>query len=253
MLRVKRFTIAATFATLAMAGTMAHAAMVNIDSVTGVWVDVDPDDTVGIEGLGTSRVAWGTPVSGQKSAYDFAPNAPLTDVVSPFIIGTFTHENFTIAGLPDPSSITGATLEVVVNGSVMNGVSAPFSVVGTFVFAHDETTNTSSLAGCDAAKQESDVPCDDVVTFVSESSTVDEVIVGDTKYIFTLEGFVVDGVPVSEIKTVEGLENEADLWMRFETESISLIPVPAPLALVGLGLVGLIGVQRRLSRRSTSR
>jgi hypothetical protein len=251
MLVVKRLTIATTFAALAAAGTMAHAAMVNIDSVTGAWVDVDPDNTVGIEGLGTSRVAWGTPLFGQKSAYDFEPNGPLplVDVASPFIIGTFTHENFTIAGSPQPSSITGATLQVVVNGSVMNGASAPFSVVGTFVFAHDETTNIGGISDCDPAKQESQVPCDDVVTFVSESSTVDEVIVGNIKYIFTLAGFIVDGAPVSEIKTVEAQENEADLWMRYETESIPVIPVPAPLALVGLGLVGLIGVQRRLSRR----
>jgi hypothetical protein len=144
------------------------------------------------------------------------------------------HNKSPIFGSPEPSSIAGATLEVTVNGTVQNATSEPFTLVSQFVFEHDETPNLDDVDDCDP--QESDTPCDDIVTLVSSTSTGGMIKLGDKTVFLAITGFRLDGGTFTDFLTEEGQSNEAFLEAEFRSITVPVIPTPAPLLLIAAGL-----------------
>lgn len=220
----------ATAVALAVSAVSVSAATVNISSVIGTWSDVDPNNTVGLSGVGTSAIHWGTPATNAgQSGYSFTGLAPQANVSSPFDVGVFTHNNFPISASPTPSSISGATLNVSLAGDV-DGTA--FNLASTFRFGHDETPNTGG--GC----------CDDIVTLLNASYGADTINIGGTEFVFNIDGFLHDGSILSMFATQEGSANSATLVGSF-IERPAPIPLPAAGWMLIAGLGGLAAMRRQ--------
>lgn len=66
---------------------------------SGVWVGVGEDQSYAaqFQGLGTSRISWGTPAETETSSYAFEGTSTSAQIDGPpFVLGTFTHHNFPI-------------------------------------------------------------------------------------------------------------------------------------------------------------
>jgi hypothetical protein len=208
-------------------------------TTSGIWTDVDPDNTVGITGIGTSEISWGTPAtSSGQSGYSFVGVGPATVdpadlVAAPFALGTFTHNNFPIFGTPNPSSITGATLDVDLALDA-------FSTTFTFDFAHFETNNSANPCPAGGAQ-----PCPDEVSFLDGGVSDQFITLEGIDYNLTLIGFSQDGgtTLVENFLTLESQANSAVLYAQL-TE-VPSTPEPATL----LGLIAIGGVAVALKRK----
>jgi hypothetical protein len=239
-LQKSKIVVAVGISWAVLAGAASAASL----TTSGTWTDVDPDNTVGITGLGTDEISWGTPpVGGSQSGYKFVGVGPETVdpadlVAAPFALGTFTHNNFPISGIPDPSSITGATLNVDLTLDA-------FSTTFTFNFNHNETPNSGT---CDPASQlQPPVSCPDVVTFEDNGVSSEFITLDGVDYNLTLSGFVAAGTSdlVSQFITEEGGENVATLKAQLTKVEVESVPEPASL----LGLVAIGGVAVALKRK----
>lgn len=212
-------------------------------TTSGIWTDVDPDNTVGITGIGTSEISWGTPFPPNtfQSGYSFVGIGPTTvvpaDLVAvPFALGTFTHNNFPIFGTPDPSSITGATLDVDLALDA-------FSTTFTFDFAHFETPNNASPCAAGG------VPlCPDEVSFLDGGVSDQFITLEGIDYNLTLIGFSQDGgnTLVDKFLTLEEQANSAVLYAQL-TEVPPSVATPEPASLLGLVAIG--GMAAALKRK----
>lgn len=233
---MKTLTRVAALSTAAfLCAAAAQAATIEITDIKGVWQGVDPANTVGLTGEGSSSISWGTTINGgNQSGYDFtAVPVSFQPASSPFDIGTFTHRNFTIAGSPTPASITGASLAVTVTGTVDgNG----FTIGGVYDFEHFETPNGAST--CAAGGNN---PCPDLVTFLGASQLNDTIELDGEVVSLGLTGFE-DGFT---FLTAEGQANHAILQAEFtSTPRINEIPLPATAWLLIAGMMGLFGIRR---------
>ncbi|WP_455201422.1 choice-of-anchor K domain-containing protein [Kaarinaea lacus] len=102
----------------------------------------------------------------------------------------------------------------------------------TFSFLHSETSNA-----CEPLP----VCANDIVSF-TELITSDSFLVDGIEYTLDLIGFSVDGITVSEFSTFERQSNTTQLQAVFRTTAI---PGPAPITLLGLGLLGIALARRR--------
>jgi hypothetical protein len=217
---MKRLLFAAL---LALATVPAHAVDINILTVTGTWVDIDPNALPGSSGLGTSSIRWGQPTNQPQSGYDFAGNAPQTFALgSGATLGTFTHINNPInAG----SSITGATLALQIS------FTAPDLFVGTkimnsqFIFSHNETSNVGGN-NC----------CPDIVTAVLNPAQTDLFSFNGIDYAFGVTGFQVGNTNFVQFSSPEGGTNQA--FLRGTFADVTQFAVPGPV--VGAGIPGII-------------
>jgi hypothetical protein len=224
-----------------------------------------PNGTV----TGSDQINWGNPIlpdpnnpNGLNSGYRYVPInttgiANLTDPAG-FVIGQFTHFNFTIG---DGESITQATLALTVNITEQGG-GPPTPVVFNFVFTHNETPNFPVAPGQPCPSTPSILlgsglavnGCPDVVGL--QSAFGDQVvdINGQLKTLHIL-GFLLDadnnGVAdgptlVSQFITAEATDNHALLLVTFSNPPNG-IPEPAGIGLLGLGALGLgwMGYRRR--------
>src|SRR3954471_16151383 len=203
----------------------ASAAKITFVSVAGNWHD--PTDNLArsqtgeptiVNGVPTSRVNWGV-TSGSQSGYDFSRTIPGTQTLPPaptpfFPLGTFTHRNFPVS---DPS-LTSVKLDVVLLLNVDGVQTGPLKF--TFTFNHEETPN--NVVPCPYPTPAGE-GCTDRVTFVSSPSPT-TFNVGGVDYTLSMS-FVVNGNPVSEFITREGLINTASLVGQF-TLPPSAIPEP---------------------------
>jgi hypothetical protein len=119
-------------------------------------------------------------------------------------------------------------LSLTVSGHTSDG--SKFSLTSSFVFHHNETPNIGS-AGC----------CDDIVTALSNPVSSQILTIEGADYRFGFGSFLVDGLPMSEFHTVEGLTNSATILGSFEAMGprSTASPVPGPMA--GGGGLGLLG------------
>ncbi|GIG66859.1 hypothetical protein Pen01_31540 [Phytomonospora endophytica] len=88
-----------------------------------------------VSGLGTEHVTWGIPAGAGQSGYVFqGGTVPVRTDGTEFVLGTYTHENFPIQGMPQPQFDVDLTVHVVFE----DGTEADFA----FRFHHNETPNT---------------------------------------------------------------------------------------------------------------
>src|SRR5580765_9095320 len=203
----------------------ASAAQITFVSVAGNWHDPTDNvpgnqqgDPVITNGVPTSSISWGV-TSGSQSGYDFSRSIPGAQTLPPaptpfFPLGTFTHRNFPVS---DPS-LTSVQLDVVLVLNVDGVQTGPLKF--TFTFNHEETPNNQMPCPYPTPVGEG---CTDRVTFVSSPSPT-TFNVGGVDYTLSMS-FVVNGNPVSEFITREGLINTASLVGQF-TLPPSAIPEP---------------------------
>lgn len=239
-----------------LAASPSLAAVVELQNVSGVWssVSADPyggtDQPVGLNGLTTNEIRWGTIFpDGEQSGYRFDSAVPPVQEFVPHtevVLGTFTHFNETIKANPLPNSITEATLDVtfdlMVGGELL-------TLTQSYVFKHFETHNLrNSGDACPNGENEgtgvNEFGCADRVTV--ESNPLSGFVEAHGKrYTFSIVGFERDGVAGPEFWTTETLTNTA--FLKGKWEEVTVVPLPAAgwLLLAGLGGLGLVARRRR--------
>ncbi len=179
---------------------------------TGVWTGTSVQ-LEALEGLNTDVMRWGTPAAKRynpeqkKSGYRFAgvQVAVPTDG-SEFMLGTFTHENFTIKGTPKFQAYLKVTM-VFDDGAL----SKDFS----FTFDHNETPNVAGDA--EASADRVTLP-----TLLSpETVTLDGV-----EYAVEITGFKQDGKVVTEFISYESRANSAEIVARLAAVEKPVTPEP---------------------------
>lgn len=212
--------------------------------------------------VGSDQINWGNPFidpvlnpDGLNSGYRIVPinQTGITDLTDPagFVIGQFTHINFPITG----DVITSANLQLTLSISDNGGL--PATPVFNFTFLHNETDNFPGTVGVDTCPATGGlIPpegCPDVVTLQSAfgDTTVD---IGGVQKTLHILGFLLDanddGIPdnntlLTQFVTTEQQDNHALLLVTFSNPP--LLPEPASIGLLGLGVLGLgwMGYRRR--------
>jgi hypothetical protein len=207
-----------------------------------------------------ASIRWSTPIDDGKSGYDFdARGTPFVETpFTPFLLGDFTHLNRPIF---EPV-ITATQLLVSAEIGALTGGSGPYTPLGddgnflfTFDIFHNETPNNGDP--CDSSVPDRSDPvnvngCADEVTFAvnpfSESFTIDGEILT-----LNITGFTDGDGNFSE----SFLSKELGDNLRFLTAEFTtfptppveeVIPLPAGVALLPLGLAGIAALRARRRR-----
>lgn len=225
------------------------ARAIDLSVSTGVWTAINGGANV--NGLNTSQLRWGNPATGNgQSGLGFVGSAPPTVSLpfdTNFILGTLSHYNYPIYG---GSAASGATLKV---GLTLADAGQIISPNFSYAFSIDETPNTSTVAGCNPAKQISSVPCDDIITPIDPQPQT--FTLNNKKYQLTISGFSTntDGSsPLEKFTTVERLQSNAYLVGQLKdispTPTPDITPVPwetDALSVVGTTILFAGGVWRK--------
>lgn len=209
-------------AVMCLAVTPAAAVTLDLTALTVQWVSVTGGN--GIDGLGTDEVRWGIPVDGEKSGLRFQPpGAPMTiDTDTAFDLGDLTHFNFIIKRA---ASAARLRLDLEVASSVDMTFFIDFDI--------DETRNRGPCGPF----QQTATPCDDIITFPSVLAE-QAFVYGGTQFLLELLGFGEDADTLSpRFVTEENRASTTWLWARLHNFRV---PEPGTLALLGLGLLGLV-------------
>lgn len=219
----------------------AEAVTVNVTSISGVWGDTEGTAvTAGnFSGDGGSTIEWGIPccgnISGEQSSYVFeAATTPILDAPSPFDLGTFTHNNFTIS--VGGGSISSTRLFLSIAGEI-DGVA--FALNPVFDFDHFETPNGATPCAAGGSN-----PCPDLVTLLNNRDLSETIQVGSVEYTLTVLGFDTGAGPLSTFLTQEAASNSAVLRAAFRQVPVSEVPIPAAGWLLVAGLAGLAALRR---------
>ncbi len=193
---------------------------------------------------GLNSVSWGTNVGNGQSSLDIDANVSgiLTTNGATEPGAALTHNNV-IIGIGNGVALD--KIDLVVNISLAPAPGVP-TLIDTVTFNIDffETPNS---APCDA---NSVSICDDQFLLLNpEDLTAQSFIIGNFKYTLSLE------LDMSGLTFFETLPNGTIRFLTAEGSNNSLltnlritameIPEPAPLALLGLSLIGLGAVRRR--------
>lgn len=171
--------------------------------------------------------------SGQ-SGFGFVGSAPPSvsfPVNTNFVLGTLTHYNF-----PITSAASGANLGISLN---LSNAGETINPQFNYAFNIDETVNQGDLAACDATKQISSVPCDDVITFDNSQQQI--FTLNGNQYELKISGFSSDPTnfsPIAKFTTIERQESNGYLLgqitpVPFETDAL---PIVGSMIAFGFGL-----------------
>lgn len=189
-------------------------------------------------GLNTDQLGWGPAFPSGSTAIDDISSYVFEGIVggmasvdgSNFVIGDFTHNNFTIRR----PSITGASLAVELD-FVADGVMPTFN----FDFEHTETPNNANPCAAGGTN-----PCPDLVS-IPVTTAQENVTLGETSYTLDIVGFSQDGgsTLTESFLTSESQANTAELFGRLV--EVTEVPAPATPLLIGGALLLLRGLRRR--------
>lgn len=229
--------VAMAFSLCLVVPSLSFAVSVNIDSVTGAWVN--PIGGTTVTGVDSNQIRWGNPATANgKSGFDFDGIAPATQTINPattpFILGTFTHINNPIYG-GGPSTVA---LAITVNfGNVV-----PPVVISPFKFSFLETPNYGNPCAAGGVP-----PCPDKVTFLNNGISTSNVTINGVDFNLQILGFQTGGSLVNDFITLESQATSADLVAQFVAVPPTQTPEPGTVILFGTGLAGLAAWRYRKS------
>lgn len=216
-----------------------RAAEVTIDSVHGRWVATEPANAAGLEGLNTSTLKWGIPVSDEaerllammaaamlgqkmppeatgrpvpKCAFEFeaAPVRAPQALGSRFLVGRFAHTNVPTDDL-SLNKFQAARLEIRVELTVKDkGRAVSDSLTSVFDVELLETQNEGPCPGPTDANG-----CYDQVAFRLNKARSEGLSIDGVDYVFTLTGFLIGGRSAEVFWTREFARSEAQIEASF--------------------------------------
>ena len=179
---------------------------------SGIWTDVKSkgNPSVGkLTGVGTNFISWGVIANraNKQSAYRFegvpAVEVPLDG--TEFLLGTFTHFNFTIT---NQYSIREVTLPLTLE--IEGGIRKTYN----FRFKHTETPNIGGAVN--DIVEISAIPPKEIIT------------IGGKQYELSVTGFLQNGKRVTRFSTQEARENSAQLFGKLVEIPVIEPPVIKP-------------------------
>jgi len=208
------------------------AQAIQLNSLTGFWTNVNGGANV--NGLASGQVRWGNPAtaSGQSGLgfVGWAPPSVSFPVNTNFVLGSLTHYNF-----PITNAASGANLGISLN---LSNAGETINPQFNYAFNIDETVNQGSLDACDATKQISGVPCDDVITFDNSQQQI--FTLNGNQYELKISGFSSDPTnfsPIAKFTTIERQESNAYLLGKITPLQVTP-PTPVPFETDALPIVG---------------
>lgn len=232
---------------LAAGATSAAGATVTINSVRGDWRT--PVGGENVTGVGTKELRWGFPAESENSGFGFDGGAPpklgpeAED--TPFTLGTFTHFNNPVYGVPMRRAQLRVVFDVTITADDGTEVRRQ-DFTSYYRFNILETPNEDAVCpnGGANGKGLNVNGCADRVRAELNRRVSDSVAVGGEELFLVVSGFKVGDRRLTEFWTREHATTEAEL--RGELTSA---PAPAPLPAAGWLLLGGLGALGALRRR----
>ena len=198
-----------------------------VDTVSGIWTDIDGGDNV--TGMLSSEIRWGSGTGTNRSGFSFDGNNSINfEIGESFSLGEFTHYNYVDYG----SYVYSADLAITLLFSDPSGIEETLNFTFDLVETPNNATPTTNPAN------------NDIVSFPL-SYAVETFEIDNVEYTLKLIGFGDDvSSIVNQFSTTERASNTTTLWAQVTAP----VPIPAAAWLLGSGLVGLVGLRRKMKK-----